>query len=369
MTYSRRVSYLTVPVIAALAIASLSGCSRRAAAADNPSSSAGAGHAAGTPAAQLRLGYFPNVTHAVPVLGVADGEFAKELGKTKLTTQTFNAGPAATEALLGGSIDAVYLGPNPAINAFAKTGGQGVRLVSGAASGGAELVVKPSIKSVAQLAGKTLATPQLGGTQDIALKYFLKKQGFTVNGSGPKNVNVVSQDNSQTLSLFQQGRIDGGWLPEPWGTRLQKQAGAQVLVNEKTQWPGGVFVTTNLLVSAKFLADHPQTVQALLAGQIKTVQHIEKNPASAAQQLDAALTKLNGKALPAGVTAAALRNVQVGWDPYAASLQATAAHAESIGLLKKTDLHGIYDLAPLNAALKAAGLQPVSDAGLGQESK
>lgn len=364
MTPTRRVTVLTVPVIAALAIASLSGCSRRATAADAPPST---GHT--TPASVLRLGYFPNVTHAVPVLGVADGEFAKALGRTKLTTQVFNAGPAATEALLSGSVDAVYLGPNPAINAFAKTGGQDVRIVAGAASGGAALVVKPSINAVSELAGTTLASPQLANTQDIALKYFLKRHGFTVNGGGPENVNVVSQDNSQTLRLFQQGRIDGGWLPEPWATRLVKQAGGKVLVDEKSQWPGGNFVTTNLLVSTRFLTEHPQTVQALLTGEIKTVQRIKADPSGTARQIDQALTKLTGKALPAGITAAALRNVTVGWDPYATSLQATAEHAESIGLLKKTDLHGIYDLGPLNAALEAAGLQAVSDDGLGQESK
>lgn len=366
MKSSRKVGVLTVPVIAALAIASLSGCSRRADAADK---SAPATSGAGTAASQLRLGYFPNVTHAVPVLGVADGEFAKELGKTKLTTQTFNAGPAATEALLGGSVDAVYLGPNPAINAFAKTGGKDVRIVAGGASGGAALVVKPGIHSVSQLAGKTIASPQLANTQDVALKYFLKQEGFTVNKSSAKNVSVVAQDNSQSLQLFRQGRIDGAWLPEPWATRLVKQGGGKVLVDEKSRWPKGRFVTTNLLVSTKFLAEHPQTVRALVAGQIKTVQRIKQDPSGSAKQLDAALTKLNGKALPAGVTAAALKNLTPGWNPYAASLQGTAEHAESVGLLKKTDLKGIYDLSILNSVLKSQDLQTVSDAGLGQESK
>ncbi len=365
MKPTRKVSVLTVPVIAALAIASLSGCSRRADAAGTPS--AAATH--GTPAATLRLGYFPNVTHAVPVLGVADGEFAKELGKTKLSTQTFNAGPAATEALLGGSIDAVYLGPSPAINAFAKTGGKDVRIVAGGASGGAALVVKPSITSVSQLAGKTLATPQLANTQDVALKYFLKQEGFTVNGKAAKNVNVIAQDNAQSLQLFQQGAIDGAWLPEPWATRLVKQGGDKVLVNEKTRWPKGQFVTTNLLVSTKFLQEHPHTIRALITAQVKTAEQITKDPSGSAKQIDAALTRLNGKALPAGVTAAALQNLTPGWDPYAASLRGSAEHAESIGLLKKTDLTGIYDLSILNSVLKSQGLKQVSDAGLGQESK
>ena len=364
MNSTRMASLLAVPVVAALAIASLSGCSRRADAAGTPSSASG-----GTPAKTLRLGYFPNVTHAVPVLGVADGEFAKELGKTKLVPQTFNAGPAATEALLGGSIDAVYLGPNPAINAFAKTGGKDVRLVAGGASGGAALVVKPGITSVSQLAGKTLATPQLANTQDIALKYFLKQEGFTVGGKGGKNVDVVSQDNSQSLQLFRQGRIDGAWLPEPWSTRLVKEGGGKVLVDEKSRWPGGQFVTTNLLVSTKFLTEHPQTVRALITGQVKTAQQITKDPSGSAKQIDKALTKLNGKALPPGTTAAALRNLTPGWNPYAATLHSTAQHAEAVGLLQKTDLKGIYDLSILNSVLKSQGLQQVSDAGLGQETK
>lgn len=364
MKPARKVSVLTVPVIAALAIASLSGCSRRADAA-TPSSAT----MSGTPAATLRLGYFPNVTHAVPVLGVADGQFAKELGKTKLETQAFNAGPAATEALLGGSIDAVYLGPNPAINAFAKTGGKDVRIVAGGASGGAALVVKPSINSISKLSGKTLAAPQLANTQDVALKYFLEQEGFTVNGSGAKNVKVLAQDNSQSLQLFREGDIDGAWLPEPWATRLVKQGGGKVLVNETSRWPHGQFVTTDLLVSTKFLTEHPQTVRALITGQIKTAQQITKDPAAAAKRIDAALTKLNGKALPAGVTAAALKNLTPGWDPYASSLRGTAAHAEAVGLLKKTDLKGIYDLSILNSILKSEGQRAVSDAGLGQESK
>lgn len=361
----RKVSVLTVPVIAALAIASLSGCSRRADASELASSAT----THGTPAATLRLGYFPNVTHAVPVLGVADGEFAKELGRTKLETQVFNAGPAATEALLSGSIDAVYLGPSPAIIAFAKTGGNDIRIVAGGASGGASLVVTPSIKSVSELAGKTLAAPQLANTQDVALKYFLKQAGFTVNSSGSKNVKVLAQDNSQSLQLFREGSIDGAWLPEPWATRLMKLGGGKVLVNEKSRWPHGQFVTTNLLVSTKFLAEHPQTVRALITGQVNTAQQITKNPAVAAKEIDAALTELNGKALPAGVTAAALKNLTPGWDPYASSLSGTAAHAEAVGLLGTTDLKGIYDLSILNSVLKSQGLQAVSDAGLGQESK
>lgn len=351
---------LASAAVGALAAAAVAGCSSSDASANATQSGNGV-------ASTLRLGYFPNVTHAVPVLGVDEGLYAKALGKTKLDTQTFNAGPAATQALLSGAIDAVYVGPNPAINAFSKSNGEAVRLIAGGASGGAGLVVSNKINSISDLAGKTIATPQLGGTQDIAAKYFLKQNGFTVNGSGAKNVTIVAQDNSQTLDLFKQGRIDGGWLPEPWLTRVVVQGGGHVLIDEKTQWPGGQFITTNLLVSTKFLKQYPQTVKALLEGQVDTAEWIKSNQGTAATDLDSALKKLTGKALPAGVATKALGNVTLGWDPYASSLQTVADHAVDVGLLKKTDLKGIYDLTLLNEVLKAKGQPAVSDAGLGQK--
>lgn len=351
---------LASAAVAALATAAVAGCSSSDASSNVTQSGNGT-------ASTLRLGYFPNVTHAVPVLGVEQGLYAKALGKTKLETQTFNAGPAATQALLSGSIDAVYVGPNPAINAYSKSNGEAVRLIAGGASGGAGLVVSGKINSVSDLAGKTIATPQLGGTQDIAAKYYLKQQGFTVNGSGAKNVTIVAQDNAQTLDLFKQGRIDGGWLPEPWLTRLVAQGGGHVLVDEKTLWPGGQFITTNLLVSTKFLKQYPQTVKDLLTGQVDTADWISSNKTEAATDLDAALKKLTGKSLPKGVAATALGNVTVGWDPYASSLQQVADHAVDVDLLKKTDLKGIYDLTLLNEVLKAKGKPAVSDAGLGQK--
>ncbi|UIJ34419.1 ABC transporter substrate-binding protein [Allobranchiibius sp. GilTou73] len=332
-------------------------------------SSAAAGAPKGAPsgtASTLKLGYFANVTHAVPVVGVGDGSYAKALGSTKLSTTIYNAGPTAVQALLSGAIDAAYVGPNPAINAFIKSHGTAVRLIAGGASGGAALVVKPSITDVSQLAGKTVADPQRGGTQDIALKYYLKNHGLGFTGSGGKNVNVVSQDNAQTLTLFKQGRIDAAWLPEPWVSRLQQQAGAKVLVDEKSQWPGGNFVTTNLLVSTSYLKKNPRTVSALLGAQVATAQSITADPTMAATELDADLGKLTGKKLPEAVVVAALKNVKVGWDPYASSLKELASHAAAVDLLSKdADLQGIYDLGPLNAVLQNKKLAVVSDGGLG----
>ena len=153
----------------------------------------------------VRLGYFPNITHATALVGVEKGLFAQALGPGRLETRTFNAGPAAIEALLSGALDATYIGPNPAINAFTRSKGKAVRIISGATSGGAALVVRPGITDTAQLRGKKVASPQLGGTQDVALRAWLKSKGVEAE--------VVPQENAQSLETFKAGTIAGAWVP------------------------------------------------------------------------------------------------------------------------------------------------------------
>ena len=228
----------------------------------------------------LRLGYFPNLTHATAIVGVEDGHFAKALGKNKLKTQTFNAGPEATQALLSGALDATYIGPGPSTNAYAKSGGEAVRVISGATSGGAALVVKPEITSVEDLKGKKIATPQLGNTQDIALRSYLKEQGLETTQEGGGDVSIVPQENSQTVDTFATGAIDGAWVPEPYLSRLVNEGG-KVLVDERTLWPEGKFVTTNLLVRTEFLEQHPDVVKALLEGQVAANESVNDDPANA----------------------------------------------------------------------------------------
>jgi NitT/TauT family transport system substrate-binding protein len=194
----------------------------------------------------LRLGYFPNVTHATAIVGVESGIFEDQLGKdVDLELSTFNAGPAAVEALFADALDATYIGPNPAINAFAQSDGEAIRIISGATSGGAFLVVKPEIKNVKGLKGTTLATPQLGNTQDVALRAFLKEKGFETTTDGGGDVSIVPQDNAVTLAAFQAGDIDGAWVPQPWAERLISEGGGKVLVDERDLWPDGQYVTTH----------------------------------------------------------------------------------------------------------------------------
>ncbi len=315
------------------------------------------------PAAELRLGYFANVTHAGPVYGVGAGTYAETLDDTRLKTQVFNAGPAAVEALFAGSIDAAYLGPNPAVNAFVKSGGE-LRIVAGATSGGASLVVDEAITSPRQLAGKVLASPQTGGTQDIALRTWLADQGFQVNEAGAGDVTIRAQENAQTLQEFSAGRVAGAWVPEPWASRLVLEGHGTVLVDEEDLWPGGEFVTTHLVVRTQYLREHPQTVKALLEGQVAADEAIAADPAKAQEVVNGQLEELTGKALTPATIDRAFANIQVTEDPLAATLRTSAEHAFATGLVKEADLRGIYDLTLLRQVLG----HDVDDAGLGDTS-
>jgi len=339
--------------------------------ASNISRNTGAQAAEPTPAAELKLGYFGNVTHAPALVGVKKGFLAEALGGTKLSTETFNAGPAAIEALNAGAIDAAYIGPNPAINSFAKSQGQSVRVIAGAAAGGAQLVVRPGITSAADLRGKTLATPQLGGTQDVALRAWLTKQGYKTNVDGSGDVAINPTDNAQTLKLFQDGKLDGAWLPEPWASRLVLQAGAKVLVDEKDLWDGsatgkpGEFPTTILIVNQKFAADHPDTVKALLAGHAKSVAWLNSAPADEkAALVNEALQESAGAALPADVLNRSLANITFTLDPLAGSYPKLLQDGVDAGTTKKANINGLFDLTALNQ-VTAAG--KISAAGLGQD--
>jgi len=310
----------------------------------------------------LRLGYYPNVTHATALVGVEKGIFAEKLGpNVKLETATYNAGPAAIEALFADAIDATYIGPNPAINGFAQSNGEALKIISGATSGGAFLVVKPDINSPADLKGKTIASPQLGNTQDVALRKWLKDNGLSSDPSGGGDVSVKPQDNAATLDAFKQDQVQGAWVPEPWATRLVQEGSGKVLVDEKTLWPQGQFVTTHLIVSSKFLKDHPDTVKALLAGQVAANDYVNKNPADAQKAANDQIEKITQKRIAEGVIAAAWKNLTFTDDPVASSLKTSADNAIALELLKPVDLAGIYDLGPLNEVLKAAGEPEVKD--------
>lgn len=336
--------------LAALAVtATAAGCST------TPSSASNDG---------LRLGYFANVTHATALVGVERGTFAAKVGRVE--TQVFNAGPAAVEAVFAGAIDATYIGPNPAINAYVKSKGDAIRIVAGATSGGAQLVVQPGISTAAGLRGKTVATPQLGNTQDVALRAWLAKNGLRTDPQKGGDVTIAPQDNAQTLELFKAREIAGAWVPEPWASRLVLDGGGEVLVDERSLWPGGRFVTTHLVVARKFLDKNPLAVKRLLEAHVETGDWIAANPGEAKAVVNAALDKLTTKRLAPAVLDRAFLNLTITYDPVATSLVASATHAAEAGLLDEPDLRGIYDLRPLNAVLAEQGRPAVADAGLGR---
>ncbi|MBE7699441.1 ABC transporter substrate-binding protein [Oerskovia sp. Sa1BUA8] len=350
--------------VAALAVAPLlllAACSTGTSdAADGPAASSG-------PAEELRLGYFANVTHAPALVGVAGGQFEEALGDTTLSTQVFNAGPAAIEALNAGAIDATFIGPNPAINNFVKSGGEAVRIVAGSTSGGAQLVVREGIDTAADLKGTKIASPQLGGTQDVALRAWLTENGLENDIQGGGDVAVTPTENAQTLTLFQNGELDGGWLPEPWASRLVLDAGAHVLVDEKDLWDDGEFLTTHLIVRTDFLEEHPETVEALLRGEVAAIDWIGANPDDAKTLVNGEIEKIAGKPLSDAVLDRAFTNITFTTDPLAGTLNTLLEDGVTAGTTTEADLNGIYDLSLLNKVLKEAGQPTVSAAGLGKE--
>jgi NitT/TauT family transport system substrate-binding protein len=311
----------------------------------------------------LRLGFLANITHASALVGIQKGFFTKDLGNgVTLKLTPFSTGTEEGTALLAGQLDAAYVGPNPAIKAWQTSGGKLIKIISGAASGGAELVVRSGITSAAQLKGQSLATPSLGNTQDVALRYWLKQHGLTSTPAGGGDVAIKPiSPNSAAVLDFQSKQIAGGWEPAPYDTEML-QDGGHVLVNEASLWRGGQFVTTNLVVTQSFLAAHPGVVNGLLKGQIQANDFINNDKAAAEQAANTELAAVNsGKNLKASVVSAAFAQITFTNDPIASSLATDAQHAVAVGLLKPvSNLTGLYDLAPLNKLLQAAGEPQVS---------
>jgi NitT/TauT family transport system substrate-binding protein len=328
------------------------------------SSSAGTkgGSAGSASPVVLRLGFQTNITHAPALIGIEKGFFAKELGKgVKLEVTPFSTGTEEATALLAGQLDAAYVGPNPTLKAWQTSKGTLIKVISGAASGGAALVVKPSIKTPAQLKGQKLATPSLGNTQDVALRYWLKQHHLTSSPTGGGQVPITPiTPNSAAVLEFKSGQIAGGWEPAPYDIEMVADGGHE-LVNEASLWPKGQFVTTNLVVTSKFLAAHPSAVTGLLKGQVEANNFIHSDQAAAEAAANAELTSLLGKGLKSSVLSASFKQITFTNDPIASSLITDAQHAVSVGLLTPvSNLTGLYDLGPLNALLKADGQAQVS---------
>lgn len=325
----------------AILCALLSACSFGA----SPAVSGGA--QPGLPA--LRLGYFPNLTHAPALVGIETGLFEQKLRPVaNLELKSFNAGPSAVEGLFAEAIDATYIGPGPAINGFSRSGGEAVRIVSGATEGGAALVVQRSINTPQDLKGTKVASPQLGNTQDIALRTWLRSHGLRTTLQGGGEVSVVPGDNAQTLDAFRLGQISGAWLPEPWATRLVEEAGAKVLVDERTLWPQGRFPSTVLVVHPAFSKREPAALKALLGAHIEAVDRLNTDREPSLRAVNKVLGRELLKPLPPSILKPAAEKLHFTTEIIPSSLGRIAKDAKALGLLDNADLEGAFQLTPLN---------------------
>ena len=311
----------------------------------------------------LRVGYFPNITHAQALVGRANGQFEKSLGAgVQVEWKAFNAGPSAIEALFANAIDLAYVGPNPTVAGYFRSQGAAVRVIAGAASGGACLVVRKDagIQNASDFHGKKVATPQLGNTQDVALRSWMRANGLKSREKGG-DVQVIPISNPDQLTLFLKGQIDAAWAPEPWAARLVHEGGGRIFLDERDLWPDHQFVITNIIVSPKFLKEHPDVVKNFLRTHVELTEWINKNPAQAKQIMNQQLQKETGKALPAEVLDEAFSRMQVTYDPIHSSLLKSTQQAFDEGFLGRTqpDLSGLYDLTLLNEVLSEKKARPV----------
>ncbi len=313
----------------------------------------------------VRVGYFPNITHSQALIGMAasNGAFQKALGENvQIDTKIFNAGPSAIEALFAGEIDLTYIGPNPAINGYAKSKGDALRIVAGATSGGAVLVVRSDagINVPADLAGKRIATPELGNTQDVAARFYLLSNNLQLREKGG-SVSILPTSNPDILTLFLKKEIDAAWVPEPWGARLVHDGGGRIMLDERTLWQDGKFVTAHLIVRTQFLKQHPEIVKNWLGAHVDLTTWIRAHPDEAKKTANAEIARLTGKGLDSAVLDDAWQRMEVTYDPLSASLYQSADRAFQLGFLgkEKPDLSGIYDLRLLNEVLAARDLPTV----------
>ena len=322
-----------------------------------------AGVSSGGKSQKIRIGYFANVTHAAALVGVQSKLFEKYFAadKTKVEFVVFTAGPAVIEAMKGGAIDASYIGPNPALMGYATTGGTALRIVAGATLNGAQLVVEKSINSLSQLVGKTISTPQLANTQDVAARSYLKRQDFPTNIWGDGKIKIVPTDNASTLNLFKERKIAGAWAPEPWASRLVHEGNGKVLLDEKNIWPQQRFITTSLIIGTQFLSKYPQTAETLVRAHVAVTEMLQqpKNALQMKEFVQSGLLQATGKTLASKTLDRALGNVIFSNDPLAQGLKENIVTAQAVGLLRKPSdkFRDIYDLRILNKVLTGTNQQ------------
>jgi NitT/TauT family transport system substrate-binding protein len=311
----------------------------------------------------IRVGAFPNVTHPQAMVGKSNGWFEKAMGpNVRIEWKGFNAGPSAIEALFAGAIDMTYIGPNPTIAGYVRSNGEALRVVAGATSGGAALVVRKDsgIQKPEDFHGKKVATPQLGNTQDVALRAWLIAHGMKTTDKGG-DVQVIPLANPDQLTLFLKKDLDAAWAPEPWATRLIQMGNGRLFLDERTLWPGGNFVLTHLIVRTKFLKEHPDLVKNFIRAHVELTEWINAHVPEAKKLINREIAKETGKALPEPVLDEAFSRMTATYDPLRSSLMTSAKSAFDAGFLGRQmpDLSSLYDISLLNQVLAERGKKAI----------
>ncbi len=303
----------------------------------------------------VRVGHLPNLTHAQALIGQARGSFEKSLAPdAKMEWKIFNAGPSVIEGIFANQLDIAYAGPSPAINGYVRSQGEALRVIAGAASGGAALVVRvdSGIKGFEDFRGKRIASPQLGNTQDVSLRAWISGRGLKLKEKGG-DVQVLPLSNSDQMTLFIKKEIDAAWTVEPWVSLLVANANGKVFLEESTLWPGGQYATTLVLVRKKFLDEHPGLVKKFLLTHVELTDWIHQNPLEAGKVLNEEIKRETGKAVPENILSEALKRVRFTYDPMEDSVIQQGRSAFTAGFLKKEpELSGLFDLHLLKAILE-----------------
>lgn len=294
---------------------------------------------------KLRIAYFPNIGHAVPIVGIEQGYFADDLGsEIEIETRVFDSGPQVIESLFSNSVDIAYVGPGPAINGHLNSENKNVKILAGAASGGASFIVHPNseITSASDFAGKKIAAPQIGNTQDVSLRNYLSENGLQPKEKGG-SVTVYNIPNPDIYTLFVKGEVDGAWVAEPWATILETELDGNRLFYEEDLWPGKQFASVLVIGNTDYLKNNPETVSTFLQSHHNTVQWINENPVETRNVFNSFLKSYLGQSLSDEVVDIALSNLQIIDDPLPNSIYSFAEKADSLGYLGRNG----YDISEI----------------------
>ena len=295
---------------------------------------------------KIRIAYFPNIGHAIPIVGMEKGFFQTKIGdETPIETRVFDSGPQAIESLFANSIDLAYVGPGPAINGFLNSENYNVKILAGAASGGASFIVHPEseINSISDFTGKKIAAPQIGNTQDVSLRHHLSENGLRPAEKGGSVV-IYNISNPDIYTLFVKGDIDGAWIPEPWATILVNELNGTRLFYEEELWPNQKFASVLLIANTDFVEKNPVLISQLLSSHNETADWINQNPVETRIIFNNFLNSHLGQPLSDDVVDIALSNLIITADPLPDSVESFAEKANALGYLGRNgyDLSGIF---------------------------